>query len=69
MKKLSLSVCLAFAFFVASAVAQATPGGSQGTQNSSPGIQQQPGQQQPGGINQPEIAATEPASQWFEIQA
>lgn len=50
MKKLSLSICLAFAFFVASAVAQVAPGGSQGTQNSSPGVQQ-PGEnpnQQPG---------------------
>ena len=36
MKKLSLSVCLAFAFFVASAVAQMAPGGSQGTQELSP---------------------------------
>jgi hypothetical protein len=53
MKKLSLSVCLAFAFFVASAVAQMAPGGSQGTQNSSPGMSQ-PGQQQPGGMNQPD---------------
>jgi hypothetical protein len=50
MRKISLSVCLAFAFFVASAVAQMAPGGSQGTQNSSPSMQQ-PGQnpnQQPG---------------------
>jgi hypothetical protein len=51
MKTVSLSVCLAFAFFVASAVAQMAPGGSQGTQNSSPTMQQ-PGQyptnQQPG---------------------
>ena len=57
MKTLSLSMCLAFAFFVASAVAQATPG-AQGTQNSSPTMsqpgqqpgygQQQPGTQQPG---------------------
>jgi len=47
MKKISLSICLAFAFFVASAVAQMTPGGSQGTQNSSPGMSQ-PSQQQPG---------------------
>jgi hypothetical protein len=56
MKKLSLSVCLAFAFFVASAVAQMAPGGSQGTQNSSPSMQQ-PGQQQPGGMNQPDANA------------
>ena len=36
MNKLSLSVCLAFAFFVASAVAQTESGGAQGgTQNSS----------------------------------
>jgi hypothetical protein len=54
MKKLSLSVCLAFAFFVASAVAQMAPSGSQGTQNSSPSMQQQPAQQQPGGMNQPD---------------
>ncbi|HZR65969.1 MAG TPA: hypothetical protein VFA85_12520 [Terriglobales bacterium] len=57
MKTLSLSVCMAFAFFVASAVAQTTPG-AQGTQNSSPSMsqpsqqpgygQQQPGTQQPG---------------------
>jgi hypothetical protein len=53
MKKLSLSICLACAFFVASAVAQVAPGGSQGTQNSSPSMQQ-PGQQQPGGMNQPD---------------
>ena len=53
MKKLSLSVCLACAFFVASAVAQMAPGGSQGTQNSSPSMQQ-PSQQQPGGMNQPD---------------
>lgn len=55
MKTLSLSVCLAFAFFVASAVAQMAPGGSQGTQNSSPTMQQ-PGQQ-PGGMNQPDSNA------------
>lgn len=61
MKKLSLSVCLAFAFFVASAVAQMAPsGGSQGTQNSSPSMQQ-PTQQQPGGMNQPDSSA--PAAQ------
>lgn len=59
MKKLSLSVCLAFAFFVASAVAQMAPGGSQGTQNSSPSMSQ-PGQQ-PGGMNQPDNNA--PAAQ------
>ncbi|MGH9514127.1 MAG: DUF5818 domain-containing protein [Terriglobales bacterium] len=53
MKKLSLSVCLAFAFFVASAAAQMAPGGSQGSQSSSPSMQQ-PSQQQPGGMNQPE---------------
>ena len=51
MKKLFLPVCLAFAFFVASAVAQMAPGGgSQGTQNSSPSMQQpnqQPGMAQP----------------------
>lgn len=44
MRKLSVSLCLAFAFFMASAVAQRAPGGgSQGTQNSSPSTQQ-PGQ-------------------------
>jgi hypothetical protein len=53
MKKLSLSICLVFAFFVASAAAQMAPGGSQGTQNSSPSMQQ-PGQQQPGGMNRPD---------------
>jgi hypothetical protein len=53
MKKLSLSICLACAFFVASAVAQMAPGGGQGTQSSSPSMQQ-PGQQQPGGMNQPD---------------
>jgi len=55
MRKLSVSLCLAFAFFVASAVAQMAPGGgSQGTQNSSPSTQppgqypnQQPGMGQP----------------------
>lgn len=50
MRKISLSVCLALAFFVASAVAQMAPGGSQGSQSSSPGASQQ-GQypsQQPG---------------------
>lgn len=51
MKKLSLSVCLAFAFFVASAVAQMAPGGGQGTQSSSPTMRQ-PGQQP--GMNQPD---------------
>ena len=53
MKKLSLSICLACAFFVASAVAQTAPGGGQGTQSSSPSMSQ-PGQQQPGGMNQPD---------------
>jgi len=57
MRKLSLSVCLAFAFFVASAVAQVAPGGGggQGTQNSSPSMQQ-PGQQpsQQPGMGQPD---------------
>src|SRR5438445_7847682 len=53
MRKISLSICLAFAFFVAAAVAQTAPGGSQGTQNSSPSMSQpsqQPGSstQQPG---------------------
>lgn len=58
MKKLSLSVCLAFAFFVASAAAQMSPSGSQGTQNSSPSMQQ-PGQQSPGGMNQPDNAGAQ----------
>jgi len=56
MKKLSLSVCLVCAFFVASAVAQTAPGGSQGSQNSSPSMQQ-PAQQQPGGMSQPDANA------------
>src|SRR5256885_17053234 len=54
MKKLSLSICLACAFFVASAVAQTAPGGSQGSQNSSPSMSQPSQQQQPGGMNQPD---------------
>lgn len=54
MKKLLLSMCLACAFFVASAAAQMAPGGSQGTQNSSPSMQQPSQQQQPGGMNQPD---------------
>jgi len=57
MKKLLLSMCLACAFFVASAAAQMAPGGSQGTQNSSPSMQQ-PGQQQPGGMNQPDNSSS-----------
>ena len=57
MKKLSLSVCLAFAFFVATAVAQTTPSGSQGSQSSSPSMQQ-PGQQQPGGMSQPDNSSS-----------
>jgi len=55
MRTLSLSVCLMFAFFVASAVAQMAPAGGQGTQNSSPSMSQ-PGQQ-PGGMNQPDSNA------------
>jgi len=47
MKKLVLSMCFTSAFFVTAAVAQTTPGGSQGTQQSSPGMSQ-PSQQQPG---------------------
>src|SRR6476660_7966324 len=47
MKKLMLSMCFTSAFFVTAAVAQTTPGGSQGTQQSSPGMSQ-PSQQQPG---------------------
>jgi hypothetical protein len=61
MKKLSLSVCLAFAFFVASAVAQMAPGGSQGTQNSSPNMSQPGQQQQPGTMGQPDN--TSPSAQ------
>ena len=61
MKRLSLSVCLACAFFVASAVAQVAPGGGQGTQNSSPSMSQPSQQQQPGGMNQPD--ATTPGAQ------
>lgn len=61
MKKLSLSVCLAFAFFAASAVAQMAPGGSQGTQNSSPSMSQPGQQQQPGGMGQPD--ANNPGAQ------
>jgi hypothetical protein len=57
MRKLSLSVCLACAFFVASAVAQMTPGGGQGAQNSSPSMSQPSQQQQPGGMNQPDANA------------
>jgi len=54
MAKLFATLCLSFAFFVASAVAQMAPGGSQGTQNSSPSMSQQGSQtgdrqgQQPG---------------------
>lgn len=51
MKTVLLSVCVAFAFFVASAVAQVAPSGAQGTQNSSPTMSQpgqNPTQQQPG---------------------
>lgn len=59
MKKLLLSMCLACAFFVASAAAQMAPGGSQGTQNSSPSMQQPSQQQQPGGMNQPDNAQTD----------
>jgi hypothetical protein len=59
MKKLSLSVCLACAFFVASAVAQMAPGGGQGSQNSSPSMSQ-PSQQQPG-TSQPD--ANSPGAQ------
>jgi hypothetical protein len=57
--KLSLSICLAFAFFVASAVAQTAPAGSQGTQNSSPSMQQQQqqGQYPSQGTNQSETSA------------
>ncbi len=57
MRKLSLSICVAFAFFVASAVAQMAPGGSQGTQGSSPSTSQ-PGQQ-PGYGQQPGTAPSD----------
>jgi Protein of unknown function (DUF5818) len=40
MRTLTLSICLAFAFFVASAEAQVAPGGSPGTRNSSPTMSQ-----------------------------
>lgn len=54
MKKLTLSVVLASAFLVASAVAQMAPGsGSQGTQQSSPSMSGPRGQQQPG-MGQPD---------------
>ena len=59
MRQLLVSLCLALAFFMASAVAQTAPsGGSQGTQNSSPSMQQ-PGQypnRQPG-MDQPDNTA------------
>ena len=51
MKKLTLSVCLAFAFFMTSAVAQMAPRGAQGTQNSSP-TASQPGQYPSQGTSQ-----------------
>ena len=57
MKKLWLSVCLACAFFVASAAAQMAPGGGQGSQNSSPSMSQPSQQQQPGGMSQPDSNA------------
>jgi hypothetical protein len=58
MKNLSLSICLAFAFFVTAAVAQSgtAPGNGQGTTGSSPSMQNGPGSQQPGqpGTTQPD---------------
>ena len=49
MRKLALSLIVAFAFYVSAAAAQAGAGpGSQGTQGSSPNMQQQPGATQPG---------------------
>jgi hypothetical protein len=48
MAKLFATLCLSFAFFVASAVAQMAPGGSQGTQSSSPSMSQPGAQTQPG---------------------
>src|ERR1041385_3550645 len=57
MKKITLTAFVAFAFFVAAAVAQTrtTPGGSQGTTGSSPSTSQPgyPGGQQPG-MSQPD---------------
>src|SRR6267143_713493 len=61
MKNLSLSICLALAFFVASAVAQTgtAPGNGQGTTGSSPSMQNGPSGQQPGqpGMTQPDNSA------------
>jgi hypothetical protein len=52
MRKLALSLIVAFAFYVSAAAAQAGGPGSQGTQRSSPNMQQpgatQPGAAQPG---------------------
>jgi hypothetical protein len=60
MRKLALSLIVAFAFYVTAAAAQAGGGmspGTQGRQGSSPGMQQpgstQPGAQQPGQPGQP----------------
>ena len=53
MKKLTLSVVFACALCVATAVAQMAPGGSQGTQQSSPSMNGPRGQQQPG-MGQPD---------------
>jgi uncharacterized protein DUF5818 len=50
MRKISLSICMALALFVAAAVAQTAPRGGQGTQGSSPSMGQPgyPSSQQPG---------------------
>jgi hypothetical protein len=62
MRRISLSMFVAFAFFVATAVAQSgtAPGGGQGTTGSSPSMGQ-PGGQQPGGqqpgMTQPDNSA------------
>jgi hypothetical protein len=55
MKKISLSMFVAFAFFVATAMAQSgtAPGAGQGTTGSSPSMSQPRGQQQPG-MTQPD---------------
>jgi len=55
MKKLSLSILVAFAFFVTAAVAQTAPGGA-GQGSSSMGRPASPSQQQPG-MTQPDTTA------------
>ena len=62
MRKLALSLIVAFAFYVTAAAAQAGGGmgsSSQGTQGSSPTTQQQPGATQPG-MGQPGTAGQSP---------